>query len=136
MEIIWHLVNADQPLRFNELRRHVDVTATTLSRRLEEMSVLGLISRTVFPEVPARVEYELTERGQGLDGVMRSLSRVLSAESQVVTCGVDHGRDVLVIVRPEGFAFLTSVLPVAGDQEHGTQSKTEHHHDQCRDDAR
>ncbi|RJV02372.1 MAG: transcriptional regulator, partial [Candidatus Poseidoniales archaeon] len=64
LEIIWHLVNADQPLRFNELRRHVDVTATTLSRRLEEMSVLGLISRTVFPEVPARVEYELTERGQ------------------------------------------------------------------------
>ena len=29
LEIIWHLVNADQPLRFNELRRHVDVTATS-----------------------------------------------------------------------------------------------------------
>lgn len=73
LEIIWHLVSTDQPVRFNELRRHVAVTATTLSRRLEEMSVLGLISRTVYPEVPARVEYELTERGQGLDGVMRGL---------------------------------------------------------------
>lgn len=80
LEIIWHLVNADQPLRFNELRRHVDVTATTLSRRLEEMSVLGLISRTVFPEVPARVEYELTERGQDLDGVMRSLWAWIDAQ--------------------------------------------------------
>ena len=80
LEIIWHLVSTDEPVRFNELRRHVAVTATTLSRRLDELNTLGLISRTVYPEVPARVEYVLTERGQGLDGVMRSLWAWIDAQ--------------------------------------------------------
>ncbi|MGB0489156.1 MAG: winged helix-turn-helix transcriptional regulator [Candidatus Poseidoniaceae archaeon] len=73
LEVIWCLVNAQEPVRFNDLRREVDVTATTLSRRLEELVDLGLVSRTVYPEVPARVEYALTERGEGLTEVMRSL---------------------------------------------------------------
>ena len=73
LEVIWCLVNAQEPVRFNHLRREVNITATTLSRRLEEMSDLGLVSRTVYPEVPARVEYALTERGEGLTEVMRSL---------------------------------------------------------------
>ncbi len=73
LEVIWCLVNAQEPVRFNDLRREVDVTATTLSRRLEELADLGLVSRTVYPEVPARVEYALTERGEGLTEVMRSL---------------------------------------------------------------
>ena len=73
LEVIWCLVNAQEPVRFNHLRREVDVTATTLSRRLEELSGLGLVSRTVYPEVPARVEYALTKQGEGLTEVMRSL---------------------------------------------------------------
>ena len=73
LEVIWCLVNAQEPVRFNHLRREVNITATTLSRRLEELADLGLVSRTVYPEVPARVEYALTERGEGLTEVMRSL---------------------------------------------------------------
>ena len=73
LEVIWCLVNAPEPVRFNDLRREVAVTATTLSRRLEELADLGLVSRTVYAEVPARVEYALTEQGKGLSEVMRSL---------------------------------------------------------------
>jgi DNA-binding HxlR family transcriptional regulator len=54
-------------VRHSELLRHIDgVTQPTLTRTLRQMESAGLVTRTVFPEVPPRVEYALTERGQTL----------------------------------------------------------------------
>ena len=54
-------------LRFNELHREMaDCSQKMLSQTLKRLEQIGLISRQVYPEVPPRVEYSLTIRGQSL----------------------------------------------------------------------
>ncbi|WP_238638050.1 helix-turn-helix domain-containing protein [Curtobacterium sp. HSID17257] len=56
----------DGPLRFGELRRHLQgVSPKVLSASLKRLEGAGLVSRTVFAEVPPRVEYALTPLGHG-----------------------------------------------------------------------
>ena len=51
-------------LRFNELSREVgDISKQMLSRTLKRLEKDGFIKRTIYPEVPLRVEYELTDIG-------------------------------------------------------------------------
>ena len=45
-----------------------------LAERLKELESEGIVRRTVIPETPVRVEYSLTEKGLGLDAVIRSVS--------------------------------------------------------------
>ena len=63
--ILWHL--CDKKLRFSELRK-VITTATPkmLTQQLRELEANHLISREVFPVVPPKVEYSLTELGKSL----------------------------------------------------------------------
>lgn len=60
--------------RFNELRRALPgITQHMLTTSLRELEADGLVSRTVFAEVPPRVEYALTERGLSLGTVFGAL---------------------------------------------------------------
>lgn len=71
--ILYHLM--DGKLRFNELRRRLpDVTQRMLTKQLRELEDCGLISRTVFPVVPPRVDYELTPLGNTMEPVIRALA--------------------------------------------------------------
>ncbi|MGW2032950.1 winged helix-turn-helix transcriptional regulator [Streptomyces sp. NPDC001356] len=64
----------DGPLRFNALRRAVDgITQRMLSTTVRRLERDGLISRTVEPTVPPRVEYALTPRGRSLHAVLAEL---------------------------------------------------------------
>lgn len=54
----------DGSTRFNVFRRRLGITEKVLTDNLQEMESDGLISRKVYAEVPARVEYELTEAGK------------------------------------------------------------------------
>lgn len=57
----------ERPHRFGELRRAVGaVTPRVLTRQLRDLEADGLVSRTVFAEVPPRVEYALTDLGETL----------------------------------------------------------------------
>ena len=78
----------DGPKRFNELRRSIaSISQRMLTLTLRGLERDGLISRTVFPTVPPRVDYELTELGRSLLRPVRALggwarenrSRILQA---------------------------------------------------------
>lgn len=61
--------------RFNQLCKLIpDISTKVLSGTLHVLEADGLISRTVFPEVPVRVEYKLTETGESLVPVIRQLT--------------------------------------------------------------
>jgi DNA-binding HxlR family transcriptional regulator len=63
-------------LRFNELHRRLPgITQRLLTKQLRELEAVGLVLRTVFAEVPPRVEYRITEEGESLRPVMEMLSR-------------------------------------------------------------
>ena len=68
--ILWHL--SAGTLRFSQLQKAVTATPRMLTLQLRELENDGLISRTVYPEVPPRVEYAMTDLG-------RSLMPILSA---------------------------------------------------------
>ncbi|MFJ8265381.1 winged helix-turn-helix transcriptional regulator [Peribacillus asahii] len=70
--IIWHLSN--QTMRFNELKRALPkVTQKMLTQQLREMEAHGLIQRNVYPVVPPKVEYSLTELGQSLSPLLKEM---------------------------------------------------------------
>ncbi|WP_338943257.1 helix-turn-helix domain-containing protein [Paraburkholderia sp. 22B1P] len=71
--ILFHLFGAGT-LRFSELRRLADgVAHKVLTQQLRELERDGVVARTVFPEVPPRVEYRLTEVGNALLPALREL---------------------------------------------------------------
>lgn len=60
--------------RFNELMRSVEgITQKVLTSHLRAMETAGLVNRKVYPEVPPKVEYSLTETGLGLKPVLDAM---------------------------------------------------------------
>jgi DNA-binding HxlR family transcriptional regulator len=67
---------ADGPRRFNELRRMIGgISQRMLTLTLRGLERDGLVTRTMFPTIPPRVDYELTELGRGLIETMRTLAQ-------------------------------------------------------------
>ncbi|NLD56501.1 MAG: helix-turn-helix transcriptional regulator, partial [Burkholderiaceae bacterium] len=65
---------ADGPLRYSELnQRLAGVSQKMLTQTLRNLERDGLVARTVLPEVPVRVEYQLTPLGEELLPVMRTI---------------------------------------------------------------
>ena len=63
-------------MRFSELRRAVPgITQKMLTQQLRELERDGVVRRTVYPQVPPRVEYSLTPRGETLKPVVNAMCR-------------------------------------------------------------
>lgn len=70
--ILWHLVN--HTLRYSELRRRMpQATDKMLAQQLRELERDGLIHRTVYPVVPPKTEYQLTEFGESLTPILEAM---------------------------------------------------------------
>ena len=60
--------------RFNELRKDLEgISQKVLTDSLREMEADGIITRTVYPEVPPRVEYALSELGESMRPIIKSM---------------------------------------------------------------
>lgn len=72
--IILYCLMEYEPVRFNEMQRYLGKIADkTLSATLKELERDGLVHREMYPEIPPKVEYTLTERGQSLMKVLDQL---------------------------------------------------------------
>lgn len=67
MEILFIFCCASQSMRFTEIGNHLNhISTKTLSTRLKQLEENGVLLRTAYNEVPPRVEYSITDKGQKL----------------------------------------------------------------------
>mgnify|MGYP000229597930 FL=1 len=72
--IILHLSQGDK--RYNELVKLIpDISERMMSKQLKELEADNLINRKVFPEVPLRVEYSLTDLGKEIHPYLKGMFR-------------------------------------------------------------
>lgn len=63
-----------RPWRFNELKKDLEgISQKVLTDSLRSMEADGIITRTVYPEVPPRVEYALSELGESMRPIIKSM---------------------------------------------------------------
>lgn len=64
-----------RPWRFNELRKNLEVISQkVLTDSLRSMEEDGIVTRTVYPEVPPRVEYALSELGESIRPIIDAMA--------------------------------------------------------------
>lgn len=72
--IIWNLIL--RPWRFNELQKALaGISQKVLTDNLRQMEADGIITRTVYPEVPPRVEYALSTLGESLNPIIADMKQ-------------------------------------------------------------
>lgn len=70
--ILWYLI--DHTLRFNELQKHIpQATPKMLTQQLRELEHDGIIHRKVYPVVPPKTEYRLSEFGKTLVPILTAM---------------------------------------------------------------
>lgn len=70
--ILWHLV--DKTLRFNELQKLIpNATPKMLTQQLRELEHDKFIVRTVYPVVPPKTEYSLTDFGKSITPILKTM---------------------------------------------------------------
>lgn len=86
--ILWHL--SGQKLRFSQLRRVVTATPKMLTQQLRELESQNLIHREVYPVIPPKVEYSLTETGRSLMPILVAMrdwgAQYLRRQNQEPSC--------------------------------------------------
>ena len=71
--VLWYL--RKEKKRFSELKERIpEITDKMLSTQLKSLEADGFISRTLYAEVPPRVEYEMTEAGRSLIPVLEAIA--------------------------------------------------------------
>ncbi|MDF2725510.1 MAG: HxlR family transcriptional regulator [Paenibacillus sp.] len=72
--IIQVLMNG--PLRFKDISTMIpDMSDRMLTERFKELEQAGILRRNVYPEMPIRIEYELTDKGRALRPVMDAIQQ-------------------------------------------------------------
>jgi len=89
--ILWHLIGTT--LRYGELRRFIpQATPKMLTQQLRELEEANLVIRTVYPVVPPKVEYKLSDLGMSIQPVLESMyawgSNYLSDNGKKINCSM------------------------------------------------
>jgi len=106
------------PQRFRELLNHLSrINDKVLSQRLKELEEAKILKRRVFAEVPIRVEYSLSDKGQALASVIREMehwdSRWAGSSANLSGAGVAGG----LLREPEAVGVGSSPGSLAEDQD-------------------
>ncbi len=97
LQVLYALVLNHAPIRYNALKRLlVPISFKTLTNTLRELEADGLIVRKAYPQVPPKVEYRLTQRGESLVPVMDMICTW--GETQI---GGDNCGAASVVEQPE-----------------------------------
>ena len=81
----------EHPLRFGQLRRQIGgITQKMLTQTLRELERDGLATRTLYPTIPPRVDYELTELGQNVAGLLDAVVHWAEQHSGEITAARDR----------------------------------------------
>ncbi len=81
--VLYRLIVTDGPIRFNDLQRAVaPITQKELTRQVRLFERRGLVRRTIYAEVPPRVEYEITDLGRTLRPTLDSLADWMRAHEE------------------------------------------------------
>ena len=85
---------SEGPVRFNVLRRRLDgITQKMLTQTLRSLEREGLVLRTVYPTVPPRVEYSLTELGADLGRITHTMGLwVVEHRDEMLTARAEFDR--------------------------------------------
>ncbi len=76
---------SDGPKRFNELKRMINgISQRMLTLTLRGLERDGLVTRTIFPTIPPRVDYELTDLGRGLQQPVKALGEWAMAHQEQI----------------------------------------------------
>ena len=96
---------ARKTMRFNELRHAIGgISQRMLTLTLRNLERDGLVTRTVYPEIPPRVEYQLTELGRTLTGPLDSLWNWAAEHMGTVNearANYDRAHEAAAAPRPE-----------------------------------
>lgn len=72
--LILYSIAEHQPVRYNELQRKIGkITYKTLSVQLKELEADGLLTRVEYPQIPPKVEYSLSPKGESLMPVLDAM---------------------------------------------------------------
>ena len=92
--VILYCLMEYEPVRFNEMQRYLGrVADKTLSQNLKELERDGLIRRRMYPEVPPRVEYSLTELGESLRPIIKAMETWGTAHAPRRQAETPEGRE-------------------------------------------
>jgi len=89
--ILWHLTDAT--LRFGEIRRLIpQATPKMLTQQLRELEKDNLVLRTVYPVVPPKVEYRLSDLGKSIKPILEAMyawgADYMKDNGMMITCSM------------------------------------------------
>ncbi|MFV0527567.1 MAG: winged helix-turn-helix transcriptional regulator [Lachnospiraceae bacterium] len=91
--ILWHLLSGKK--RHGELQKLIQqATPKMLTQQLRDLESDGLLHRTVYPVVPPKVEYSLTERGQSLEAILEAMydwgANLMAERGEAISCSMSR----------------------------------------------
>lgn len=83
--ILYRLIVENRPIRFSELLVFLNpITQRELSKHLKKFVYLGLVERQHYPEIPPRVEYQITDLGLTLKEPFLALSHWMESHNNIL----------------------------------------------------
>ncbi|NTV90547.1 MAG: helix-turn-helix transcriptional regulator [Clostridiales bacterium] len=66
-------MHINETIRFSSVRKNLPISEKVLSKIFKELETDGIVTRTVYPEVPVRVEYRLTPHGRSIIPILEAI---------------------------------------------------------------